>query len=151
MLHFWKYVKHVKFGHRLLKNMIGCFTCQSCGLLSGPWPFKVAKVHRPSAVSLKILLRKTRQADVCLKSELQEFVLKIAQSSLYFYKIIGEEHFIPCWISLNYNSIISSSFNSDSTSVGILPNSNSEFCMTLIYSHYHTNLQKDTEWPAVWD
>ncbi len=39
--------------------MIGCFTCQSLGLLGGPWPFKAAKVSRPSAVSLKVWLRET--------------------------------------------------------------------------------------------
>ncbi len=29
-------------------NMIGCFACQSFGLLAGLWPFKAAKVPRPS-------------------------------------------------------------------------------------------------------
>ncbi len=28
--------------------MIGCFACQSFGLLGGLWPFKAAKVPRPS-------------------------------------------------------------------------------------------------------
>ncbi len=41
------------------RNVIGCFTCQSYGLLGGPWPFKAAKVPRPSAVSLKVWLRET--------------------------------------------------------------------------------------------
>ncbi len=41
------------------RNVIGCFTCQSYGLLGGPWPFKAAKVPRPSAISLKVWLCET--------------------------------------------------------------------------------------------
>ncbi len=40
-------------------NMTRHKTCQSYGLLGGPWPFKAAKVPRPSAVSLKVWLRET--------------------------------------------------------------------------------------------
>lgn len=42
--------------------MIGCITCQSYDLLGSPQPFKVAKVPRVSAVSLKLWLRETVDA-----------------------------------------------------------------------------------------
>ncbi len=45
-------------------NVIGCFTCQSYVLLGGPWPFKVAKVPRPSAVSLKVWLHETNKCSM---------------------------------------------------------------------------------------
>ncbi len=41
------------------RTAIGYLTCQSNGLMGGPWPMKAAMSSRPSAVSLKIWLRKT--------------------------------------------------------------------------------------------
>ncbi len=43
------------------RNVIGCFTCQSYGLLGGPWPSKAAKVPSPSAVSLAVWLHETKK------------------------------------------------------------------------------------------
>ncbi len=55
----WRHFHAPKHDTAQKLNMIVCFTCKSYGLLGRPWPFKVAKVPRPSAVSLKVWLRKT--------------------------------------------------------------------------------------------
>ncbi len=41
------------------ETVIGCLTCQSNGLMGGPWPMKAAMDSRTSAVSLKVWLRET--------------------------------------------------------------------------------------------
>ncbi len=41
------------------RNVIGCLTCWSNGIMGGPWPMKAAIYSRPSSVSLKVWLRKT--------------------------------------------------------------------------------------------
>ncbi len=42
------------------RTVIGCLTCWSNGLMGGLWPMKAAIYSRPSAISLKVWLRKTR-------------------------------------------------------------------------------------------
>ncbi len=49
-------------------SLLLCFTCQSYGLLGGPWPFKAAKVPRSSAVFLKVWLRETSACVTCVQS-----------------------------------------------------------------------------------
>ncbi len=41
------------------QTVIGCLTCRSNDLMSGPWPMNEAIYSRPSAISLKVWLRKT--------------------------------------------------------------------------------------------
>ncbi len=43
------------------RTVIGCLTCRSNSLMGGPWPMKAAIYSRPSAVSLKVWLRETRE------------------------------------------------------------------------------------------
>ncbi len=40
-------------------TVIGCLTCRSNDLMSEPWPMNAAIYSRPSAISLKVWLRKT--------------------------------------------------------------------------------------------
>ncbi len=44
------------------RTVIGCLTCQSNGIMGGPWPMKAAIYSRPSAVSLKVWLCKTSRS-----------------------------------------------------------------------------------------
>ncbi len=87
---FSKVCEICKFSHRLLKNVFGCFTLS----VMAYWGV-LGYSKRPRFPDLLLSvwssgLRKTRQADVCLKCEVQEFVLDIAYSSLYFLKIIDQ-------------------------------------------------------------
>ncbi len=41
------------------QTVIGCLTCQSNGLMGGPWPMNAAIYSRPSAVILKVWLCET--------------------------------------------------------------------------------------------
>ncbi len=52
----WQHFHAPKHDCGTKRNVIGCFTCQSYGLLGGPWP---SKVPRPSAVSLKVWISET--------------------------------------------------------------------------------------------
>ncbi len=48
----WRYFHPLKRDAELKRTVIGCLTCQSNGLMGGPWPMKAAIYSRPSAVSL---------------------------------------------------------------------------------------------------
>ncbi len=42
------------------QTVICCLTCRSNGLMGGPWPMNAAIYSRPSAISLKVWLRRIR-------------------------------------------------------------------------------------------
>ncbi len=86
MLYFQKYVKYLKFAvcycgnismpqHDTAQNETWLIASQSHGLLGRPWPFKAAKVPRPSVISLKVWLRETNWSStyfcltVCLRHQ----------------------------------------------------------------------------------
>ncbi len=55
------YCGDISTPRNVMMNEMNCdwLTCQSKSLMGGPWPMKAAMDSRPSAVSLKVWLRKT--------------------------------------------------------------------------------------------
>ncbi len=91
----------------------------SVGLLRGPWPFKVSKVSRPSAISLKVWLHETKViVDLKMHSDLstpptcQSLHQGGARQHDQYSPLT--KHFSPAWTSLTFYTPIDAHKQTDS-------------------------------------
>ncbi len=55
------------------QTVIGCLTCRSNGLMSGPWSINTAIYSRSSVVSLKVWIRETRVYPAGMANNIKSF------------------------------------------------------------------------------